>query len=138
METENLLPDDDFKKKNKLRLIILLPIIVLLLALLVCFIVLFVQERNKTKSDSNNENKKDTPDSEGSKYNTYIPFESWNNCTAKTKLSEFISKINSAENYVPKEDRIAVFIEYIMIRIIPQQKNKKKSLMILKSRRKKM
>ena len=109
METENLLPDDDFKKKNKLRLIILLPIIVLLLALLVCFIVLFVQERNKTKSDSNNENKKVTPDSEGSKYNTYIPFESWNNCTAKTKLSEFISKINSAENYVPKEDRVAVF-----------------------------
>ena len=106
METENLLPDDDFKKKNRLRLIILLPIIVLLLALLVCFIVLFVQERNKTKSDSN---EKVTPDSDGSKYNKYIPFESWNNCAAKTKLSEFMSKINSAENYVPKEDRIAVF-----------------------------
>lgn len=116
--------------------------------------------KNETKQNRIQTTKiKDTPDSEGSKYNTYIPFESWNNCTAKTKLSEFISKINSAENYVPKEDRIAVFdldgtlyqetdptyddwkLYYYRVyndSNYTATEEQKKSLMILKSRRKKM
>ena len=116
METQPLLPDDDFNQKNKFRMIVIIPIIVILLALLVTFIVLFAKEKNKTKSDtpsdssdSQSDDKKVEPDDGGSKYKEYIPFASWNNCTAKTKLSEFIAKINSLENYVPKEDRVAVF-----------------------------
>lgn len=118
METQSLLPDEDFKQKNKLRMIVIIPIIVILLALVVTFIVLYAKEKNKTNSDtpsddkkvdptdSPTDDKKVDPDERGSEY---IPFASWNNCTAKTKLSEFISKINSLENYVPKEDRVAVF-----------------------------
>ena len=118
METQSLLPDEDFKQKNKLRMIVIIPIIVILLALLVTFIVLYAKEKNKTNSDtptddkkvdptdSPTDDKKVDPDERGSEY---IPFASWNNCTAKTKLSEFISKINSLEYYVPKEDRVAVF-----------------------------
>ena len=113
METEKLLVDEEFQKKSKLRLIILLPIIGILLALCICFIVLYVQEKNKTP-ETNGDNK--TPDDggktdepEGDSYHQYIPLESWNNCTAKTKLGEFMAKINTPEYYVPKEDRVAVF-----------------------------
>ena len=111
MEKENLLPDIEFQKKSKIRLIILLPILVILLALTICFIVLYIQEKNKNseKEESNNsDTTSDIPEDDHS-YHGYTPLSSWNNCTAKTKLSEFISKINSAEYYVPKEDRIAVF-----------------------------
>ena len=111
MEKENLLPDIEFQKKSKIRLIILLPILVILLALTICFIVLYILEKNKNseKEESNNSDKtSDIPEDDQS-YHGYTPLSSWNNCTAKTKLSEFISKINSAEYYVPKEDRIAVF-----------------------------
>ena len=111
MEKENLLPDIEFQKKSKIRLIILLPILVILLALTICFIVLYILEKNKNseKEESNNsDTTSDIPEDDHS-YHGYTPLSSWNNCTAKTKLSEFISKINSAEYYVPKEDRIAVF-----------------------------
>ena len=47
METQPLLPDEDFKQKNKLRMIVIIPIIVILLALLVTFIVLYAKEKNK-------------------------------------------------------------------------------------------
>ena len=111
MEQEKLLPDIEFQKKSKIRLIILLPILVILLALTICFIVLYIQEKNKNSDkgeDNSSEIPSDIPEDDQS-YNEYIPLSSWNNCSAKTKLSEFISKINSAEYYVPKEDRIAVF-----------------------------
>ena len=111
MEKENLLPDIEFQKKSKILLIILLPILVILLALTICFIVLYILEKNKNseKEESNNSDiTSDIPEDDHS-YHGYTPLSSWNNCTAKTKLSEFISKINSAEYYVPKEDRIAVF-----------------------------
>ena len=111
MEKENLLPDIEFQKKSKIRLIILLPILVILLALTICFIVLYILEKNKNseKEESNNsDTTSDIPEDDHS-YHGYTPLSSWNNCSAKTKLSEFISKINSAEYYVPKEDRIAVF-----------------------------
>ena len=104
MESEKLLVESEFAKKSKLRLIILIPIIVILLALSICFIVLYVQEKNKTQ-----EKTPEIPDDDNHSYNGYTPLSSWNDCNAKTKLSEFISKINSAEYYVPKEDRIAVF-----------------------------
>ena len=81
----------------------------ILLALAVCFIVLYIQEKNKnSESPSDPDKPSDKPDDTHS-WTGYIPLESWNNCTAKEKLSQFISKINSAEYYVPKEDRIAVF-----------------------------
>ena len=111
MEKENLLPDIEFQKKSKIRLIILLPILVILLALTICFIVLYIQEKNKNSEKEESKNSditSDIPEDDHS-YHGYTPLSSWNNCTAKTKLSEFISKINSAEYYVPKEDRIAVF-----------------------------
>jgi phosphoglycolate phosphatase-like HAD superfamily hydrolase len=85
--------------------------LVILLALTICFIVLYILEKNKNseKEESNNSDiTSDIPEDDHS-YHGYAPLSSWNNCTAKTKLSEFISKINSAEYYVPKEDRIAVF-----------------------------
>jgi len=47
METANLLPDDEFKQKNRIRLIIIIPIIVILLALLITFIVLYAKEKKK-------------------------------------------------------------------------------------------
>ena len=107
MENDQLLLNEDFKKRSRLRLIIFISIIIVLLALVVCFIILYVQEKNKTDNNSD-EGKKDSTDG-NSDYHVDIPLPSWNDCTAKTKLSEFISKINSVENYVPKEDRIAVF-----------------------------
>ena len=111
MEKENLLPDIEFQKKSKIRLIILLPILVILLALTICFIVLYILEKNKNSEKEENNNSDTTSDipEDDHSYHGYTPLSSWNNCTAKTKLSEFISKINSAEYYVPKEDRIAVF-----------------------------
>ena len=113
METANLLPDDEFKQKNRIRLIIIIPIIVILLALLITFIVLYAKEKKKTNSDSTptdskSDEKKVDPDDGSSYYNKFI-LPSWNNCTAKSSLSQFIAKINSAESYVPKEDRVAVF-----------------------------
>ena len=157
MESENLIGDlnIDIQKKSKIRLIILLPIMLILLALAVCFIVLYIQEKNKNsegKTPSDPDKPTDKPDDTHS-WTGYIPLESWNNCTAKEKLSQFISKINSAEYYVPKEDRIAVFdldgtlyqetdptyddwklyyiiIEYIMIQISLRMISKKKLLMI--------
>ena len=111
MEKENLLPDIEFQKKSKIRLIILLPILVILLALTICFIVLYILEKNKNSEKEESKNSDITSDipEDDQSYHGYTPLSSWNNCTAKTKLSEFISKINSAEYYVPKEDRIAVF-----------------------------
>ena len=115
MESEKLLAEAEFQKKSKIRLIILLPILAILLALTICFIVLYVQEKNKTDGT---DNKTDSPingdnsDSSGNdkhNYHGYIPLPSWNDGTAKKSLSDFIAKINSAEYYVPKEDRIAVF-----------------------------
>jgi len=111
MEKDNLLPDIEFQKKSKIRLIILLPILVILLALTICFIVLYILEKNKNSGKEESKNSDITSDipEDDQSYHGYTPLSSWNNCTAKTKLSEFISKINSAEYYVPKEDRIAVF-----------------------------
>jgi len=109
MDSEILLVNNDIKKKRSLTNDILLSIIIVLIALISCFIILFIKEKNKTKSFSKDENKSINLDGVSSNYQSYIPLSSWNNCDAKTKLSQFISKINSAENYVKKEDRIAVF-----------------------------
>ena len=104
MENDNLLPDDEFKIKNRLRMIIIIPVIIILLALLVTFIALYAKEKNKTNST---DGKKE--DGDGSSYYNAKILPSWKNCSAKSKLSQFIAKINSAESYVPKEDRVAVF-----------------------------
>ena len=109
MDSEILLVNNDIKKKRRLTNAILLSIIIVLIALISCFIILFIKEKNKTKSFSKDENKSINLDGVSSNYKSYIPLSSWNDCDAKTKLSQFISKINSAENYVKKEDRIAVF-----------------------------
>ena len=109
MENQALISDEEFKKKNKLRLIIILPIIAILLALLITFIVLYAKEKNKTKSDTPSETDDKKIDPDDDKYYNKFILPSWNNCTSKKKLSDFIAKINSAENYVPKEDRVAVF-----------------------------
>ena len=109
MDSEILLVNNDIKKKRRLTNAILLSIIIVLIALISCFIILFIKEKNKTKSFSKDENKSINLDGVSSNYQSYIPLSSWYNCDAKTKLSQFISKINSAENYVKKEDRIAVF-----------------------------
>ena len=115
MDNEKLITDSDFnidfQKKSKIRLIILLPIMLILLALAICFIVLYIKEKNKNseeKKDSSDSDKPTDKPDDGS-WTGYTPLQSWNNGTSKQKLSEFISKINSAEYYVPKEDRIAVF-----------------------------
>ena len=104
MENDNLLPDDEFKIKNRLRMIIIIPVIIILLALLVTFIALYAKEKNKTNST---DGKKE--DGDGSSYYNAKILPSWKNCSAKSQLSQFIAKINSAESYVPKEDRVAVF-----------------------------
>ena len=104
MDSEILLVNNDIKKKRRLTNAILLSIIIVLIALISCFIILFIKEKNKTKSFSKDENKSINLDGVSSNYQSYIPLSSWNNCDAKTKLSQFISKINSAENYVKKED----------------------------------
>ena len=109
MDSENLLSKYNFKNKDKLRLFILLPIIIILVALIICFIVLYVKEKNKTESYSKSENKNINLEVQSSNYKSYIPLSSWKSCDAKTKLSDFIMNITSADNYVPKEDRIAVF-----------------------------
>ena len=115
MDNEKLISDSDFnidfQKKSKIRLIILLPIMLILLVLAICFIVLYIIEKNKNseeKKDSSDSDKPTDKPDDGS-WTGYTPLQSWNNGTSKQKLSEFISKINSAEYYVPKEDRIAVF-----------------------------
>lgn len=98
MESEKLILNEEFGKKSKIRMIILLLIIVVLLSLCVVFIILYIKEKDK-KSDGSNKEEKDN----------YTPLPSWNDCDAKQKLIQFIEKINNQENYVPKEDRIAVF-----------------------------
>ena len=60
MEQEKLLPDIEFQKKSKIRLIILLPILFILLALTICFIVLYIQEKNKN-SDKGEDNSSEIP-----------------------------------------------------------------------------
>ena len=111
MDSENLLSKYNFKNKDKLKLIILLPIIIILVALIICFIVLYVKEKNKNKTESYSkiENRNINLDVKSSNYKSYIPLSSWKSCDAKTKLSDFIMNITTADNYVPKEDRIAVF-----------------------------
>ena len=109
MDTQKLLSNYNFKRKDKLRLFILLSIIIILVASIICFIVLYVKEKNKTESYSKNENKYINLDVESSNYKSYIPLSSWKKCDAKTKLSDYIANITNADNYVPKEERIAVF-----------------------------
>lgn len=117
MESDQLL-DLEIGKKSRIRIIILLPIIAVLLALTICFIVLYVQEKNKNSEIEKEESPQNpqpeektdyVPDDGPHSYNSYIPLSSWNDCAAKRNLSDFIAKINSADHYVPKEDRVAVF-----------------------------
>ena len=78
MENDNLLPDDEFKIKNRLRMIIIIPVIIILLALLVTFIALYAKEKNKTNST---DGKKE--DGDGSSYYNAKILPSWKNCSAK-------------------------------------------------------
>jgi len=99
MDSEKLLVDDELIKKSKCRTIILLSIIIALLILSTIFIVLYVYEKNNSSEDSYEKDKKDTDN----------PLSLWYDCEPKSKLIDFMSKINSKEKFVPKEDRIAVF-----------------------------
>ena len=95
MEIQNLGNTELFEQKNyKFRIIIILiSIIVVLLILNIIFIILYINVKSgKNSNDKQND----------------IPFPSlWNDCEAKTKLTEFMKNI-SKEN-VTKEDKIAVF-----------------------------
>ncbi len=89
MEIENIVNSDLFEqKKYKFKIKILISIIVVLLILNIIFIILYINSGKKSEDK-------------------YIPFPSWNDCEAKTKLIEFMEKM-SKEN-VSKEDRIAIF-----------------------------
>ena len=100
MESDNLIGsiDSDSSKKVKCRMITLISIIIALFALCTIFIFLYIDAKNDD-DDDNDEKKEDT----------YIPLKLWNDGETKKKLIQFMEKITSEKNFVPKEDRIAVF-----------------------------
>ena len=97
MESEKLIGslDIEYQRKSKCRLILFLSIIFVLLVLCIIFIILYIQ-KNENKTEDINQD-------------TYIPLTLWENCEAKNKLIKFMENITSEKNFVPKEDRIAVF-----------------------------
>ena len=94
MEIQDLGNTEPFEQKNyKFRIIILISIIVVLLILNIIFIILYI---NVKSGKSSNDKQNDI---------TFLSL--WNDCEAKTKLTEFMKNI-SKEN-VTEEDKIAVF-----------------------------
>ena len=95
------------KGKGKGNMIICLIINLILLALAITFIALYAHEKDKNKKkDSNNNNNSTNPETE--------PLSLWSDFDddgPKKILLNYIKKITDENgvDYVPKEDRIAVF-----------------------------
>ena len=101
-DAEKLLNSDEIIKKSKQRMILFISIIIVLCAISIVFIILYVNEKKDPSKGSNEKKENEEKDIDN-------PLSLWNDCEPKTKLIEFMSKINSKEKYVPKEDRVAVF-----------------------------
>ena len=98
--------DPDIQPKTNLKtnlLIVCILLNILLLALVIAFIVLYAREKNKTKDKDNNTNNNGTQITE--------ELSLWNDREPKNILLNFMKSItNESEiDYIPKEDRIAVF-----------------------------
>jgi len=101
--TDNYIPP---KRSSKIILIICLLINIILLALAIVFIALYAHEKKKKKDKRNETNNN----------STIITNELslWNDREPKNKLINFMKKITKEtddyfEDFVPKEERIAVF-----------------------------
>ena len=98
--------DSYIQPKSNLKTILLICSIlinIVLLALAITFIVLYAREKNKTKDNDNNTNNDDRMVKE--------ELSLWNDREPKNILLNFMKSITNESDidYIPKEDRIAVF-----------------------------
>ena len=106
MEKKYITTDADIQPKMNLKtnlIIIFIIIIIILLALAITFIVLYAHEKNKTKDKDNNINNNGTMITK--------ELSLWNDREPKNILINFMKSITDESNidFIPKEDRIAVF-----------------------------
>jgi phosphoglycolate phosphatase-like HAD superfamily hydrolase len=80
--------------KVKRNMIILISLCGFLLIMWIIFIILYIDAKKSGDGDENEDE-------------DYLSL--WNDCEAKNKLIKFMKNISSKKNFVPKEDRIAVF-----------------------------
>ena len=106
MEKKYITTDADIQPKINLKtnlIIIFIIIIIILLALAITFIALYAHEKNKTKDKDNNINNNGTMITK--------ELSLWNDREPKNTLINFMKSITDESNidFIPKEDRIAVF-----------------------------
>ena len=106
MEKKYITTDADIQPKMNLKtnlIIIFIIIIIILLALAITFIALYAHEKNKTKDKDNNINNNGTVITK--------ELSLWNDREPKNILINFMKSITDESNidFIPKEDRIAVF-----------------------------
>ena len=106
MEKKYITTDADIQPKMNLKtnlIIIFIIIIIILLALAITFIALYAKEKNKTKDKDNNINNNGTMITK--------ELSLWNDREPKNILINFMKSITDESNidFIPKEDRIAVF-----------------------------
>lgn len=98
-DTDLLLSNDSIETKSKKKSLIYIILIIILSILCITFIALYATEKNKDPEEKGQDQDQDT----------YIPLKLWHESTSKTEIMNFVEKIKSKENFVPTEDRIAVF-----------------------------
>lgn len=101
MDNDLLLSNDSIETKSKKKSLIYIILIIILSILCITFIALYATEKNKDPEEKEKEKDQDQ--------DTYIPLKLWHESTSKTEIMNFVEKIKSKENFVPIEDRIAVF-----------------------------
>jgi phosphoglycolate phosphatase-like HAD superfamily hydrolase len=115
---ENLLNDDImfYKRKTRRVYLIFTIIILIFLTLSIIFIILYASEKDKNNNNNIDDNKeKDKENPTPSPTPTPTPEKEfltlWNEVDSKNILINYIKDITNEKgiNYVPKEDRIAVF-----------------------------
>jgi phosphoglycolate phosphatase-like HAD superfamily hydrolase len=115
---ENLLNDDImfYKRKTRRVYLIFTIIILIFLTLSIIFIILYASEKDKNNNNNIDDNKeKDKENPTPSPTPTPTPEKEfltlWNEVESKNILINYIKDITNEKsiNYVPKEDRIAVF-----------------------------
>ena len=113
---ENLLNDDImfYKRKTRRVYLIFTIIILIFLTLSIIFIILYASEKDKNNNNNIDDNKeKDkenpTPSPTPTPEKEFLTL--WNEVESKNILINYIKDITNEKgiNYVPKEDRIAVF-----------------------------
>ena len=102
-------------RKLKKQLKIFIPIIIILAIVCLVFLTLYILELqdddDDDKKDINNDDEKKDDDKKDDEKKDSSPLSLWKDGDAKTKIINFInsSTVENSDNFLPKEDRIAVF-----------------------------